>query len=95
MFDNIGKKIKGLASVLCWIGIIVSGLIGVITSSLGGKGGFLIALVGILASWVGSFVLYGFGELIDNVCCMRSETWKALENLYSEMEQIRREINHK
>ena len=30
MFDNIGGKIKGVARVFCWIGIIASLLIGLI-----------------------------------------------------------------
>ena len=30
MFDNIGRKIKALASIISWIGIIASILIGII-----------------------------------------------------------------
>ena len=80
MFSNIGGKIKTLAKVLCWIGIVAS-VIGGITFDfiyisttkmdglnfvIGIVAGLLIAMLGALISWVGSFVLYGFGQLVDN-----------------------------
>ncbi len=73
MFDNIGSKIKGLATVICWIGIIISIIIGFMTfaqfNRLAPGRGVLMAILiiagGSLLSWIGSFVLYGFGELID------------------------------
>ncbi|MBQ8746290.1 MAG: hypothetical protein IJZ08_00285 [Clostridia bacterium] len=66
MFNEIGKKIKGLASVIAWIGIIASAIMGFITMELSFFTGLLIIAIGALASWVGSFLLYGFGELVDN-----------------------------
>ena len=72
MFDNIGEKIKTLAKVVCWVGIIASVVMGfiAIASSNDETVGFLslvlIAGLGSLGSWVGSFVLYGFGELVSN-----------------------------
>ena len=79
MFSNIGRKIKVTAKVFCWIGIILSvvGGIGVIAAGfmellpqastaaliLSGIG---IALLGSLVSWVGSFMMVGFGELVEN-----------------------------
>lgn len=78
MFDNIGKKIKGLATIICWIGIVASifGGFGVWVAFSNGPGGLLfflvIAGVGSLFSWIGSFVLYGFGELIDKVANIES-----------------------
>lgn len=86
MFDNIGGKIKTWAKVLCWIGMLTSVIVGIVTMVAGSSGaryygsgmtaggffgGLLIAVVGALASWIGSFLLYGFGELI--------ETSKAIE----------------
>ena len=81
MFTNIGGKIKALAKVVCWIGIILSVIFGIISivtgnemsnsrySSVDGSGmvtsGWTMLILGPLLSWVGSFVLYGFGELID------------------------------
>ena len=76
MFSNIGSKIKKLASILCWVGIIASVIGGivcfVIAGQLGSYGGgmmvlygFLAIIVGSLLAWIGSFFTYGFGELIE------------------------------
>ena len=68
MFNNIGEKIKGLAVVACWIGIIACAIVGISFVTLikndGRWVGVIIIVVGSLLSWIGSFVLYGFGELI-------------------------------
>lgn len=76
MFDNIGKKIKTLANVVCCIGIVASiiggGICIVIGATNSYNGGSMIAtgiavlLLGSLSSWIGSFVLYGFGEMVEN-----------------------------
>ena len=69
MFNNIGGKIKALAKVICWIGIIAS-VIGGIVLMIHDEDmilyGILTAVGGALFSWIGSFFTYGFGELIDN-----------------------------
>lgn len=77
MFKNIGKKIKVLAQVFCWIGIGISALaaLGMIVSAVGMSryvnpvalilGAILVLGLGFLISWISSFMLYGFGELID------------------------------
>lgn len=70
MFNNIGGKIKGLASFICWLGIIGSVLGGIVLMMMGDELGIIlgivVALVGSLISWIGSFLLYGFGQLIYN-----------------------------
>lgn len=69
MFDNIGSKIKSLAQVVCWIGIIASvigGIIVMASHSDAAATGLLIIAIGVVGSWVGSFALYGFGQLIEN-----------------------------
>ena len=66
MFDNIGSKIKELAKIVCWIGIAVSVIIGIALLWTDGLAGILTAVFGSLFSWVGSFVLYGFGQLVEN-----------------------------
>lgn len=71
MFNNVGGKIKGLAKVLTLIGIIGSIITGglmvdavdddiAVFVSLG------VTIFGCLMSWIGSFLLYGFGQLIEN-----------------------------
>lgn len=76
MFKNIGKKIMTLAKVNFWVGAVLCALGGFGTvmeavDSLYGStedavAGFIIMLLGPLLSWIGSLLLYGFGQLIDN-----------------------------
>ena len=69
MFSNIGGKIKSLAQIVCWMGIIcsvVSGIILIDTDDDLAFLGFVIIIIGSLLSWVSSFVLYGFGQLVEN-----------------------------
>lgn len=65
MFKNIGSKIKSLAEIICWIGIVISVLIGIAWMENSIIGGILIAIIGSGISWIGSFFAYGFGELIE------------------------------
>ena len=82
MYTNVGKKIKTLAKVLAWIGIIASVIGGIVmmtagvnitdfsgrTSSASGVvPGLIMMVVGAVGSWLGSLCLYGFGELVDKV----------------------------
>ncbi len=89
MFKNIGRKIKAFAKIVCWIGIILSLLAGIILiiAGINGEGvrtfidgsytymdsgvlvvvGVFVLILGPLFSWIGSFMVYGFGELVDNV----------------------------
>ena len=69
MFDNVGSKIKALASFFCWGGIIASVIGGIIVITLDEDlvwTGLAVIIIGSLLSWVSSFVLYGFGELVVN-----------------------------
>lgn len=69
MYNNIGRKIKALAKVLAWIGIIASIVFGIavtVEESDVAYLGFLIMPLGALVSWASSFTLYGFGELVEN-----------------------------
>lgn len=57
------------ARVLAWIGIIACFIIGIVLISNDEDTvfiGFLTMILGSLVSWVSSFVLYGFGELVEN-----------------------------
>ena len=66
MFENIGGKIKTLAKVVCWIGIIVSVILGLGLLSRNAITALLFIGIGSLGSWIGSFMTYGFGQLIEN-----------------------------
>ena len=79
MFNNIGRKIQIAAKVFCWIGIVCSVAAGIIMLGNGVMqmrwsvayglpwvlGGIAAALVGSLASWVSSFMMVGFGILVE------------------------------
>jgi hypothetical protein len=67
MYDNIGGKIKGFAAVVFFfdaIAAVVSGI--VLISNDAVAVGFLAILCGPIAAWVMSWLLYGFGQLIEN-----------------------------
>ena len=81
MFSNIGKKIKTVAKVefyLLTASSIIGGLYVIFNfGSMLGTGtaillGILIMLVGALLAWVSSFMLYGYGELVDNTTAIRN-----------------------
>lgn len=73
MFDNIGGKLKGLAVIICVIGICCTAMLGIVQISIAAEAeeeemilnGFITIIVGSLASWIGSFFIYGFGELVE------------------------------
>lgn len=69
MFDNIGGKIKGLAMMFCWIGILSCIFVGIAIILIDENlvpVGLIVALAGSFFSWTGSFLLYGFGQLVEN-----------------------------
>ncbi len=75
MYDNIGEKIKLLAKVsaiLMTIGCIIGGI--ALIATMDGFFvflGILVIVVGSLISWVSSWVLYGFGELVENSASLK------------------------
>ena len=65
MFSNIGNKIKGLAVAYSIIGsvwcVIMSGLLYAASKN---PLCFALLIGGPLVSWISSFTIYGFGEII-------------------------------
>ena len=88
MFENIGYKIKSLAKLLCWLGIAVSLASGCYIFRTKEWLGVLIIVGGTLLSWLGNFVLYGFGELIDNSEIANQE----LADVVNELQEIQDKI---
>ena len=84
MFDNIGPKLKGLAKVVCWLGIIGTIIYTIIIWISGARGAFwlglLVLVIGILTSWIGSWACYGIG--------IAAEASEALYALESQMEEL-------
>ena len=67
MFNNIGSKIKGLAYVICVLGIVLSVIYGIaMMVNEAYLAGILTIVLGALLSWLGSFGTYGLGQLIEN-----------------------------
>lgn len=76
MYSNIGKKIQGLAKFFAILGIIICVVIGglIIQDAEGAYGyneigltiGIAVIVLGSILSWIFSFVLYGFGRLVEN-----------------------------
>lgn len=72
MFENIGGKIKTLAVVTTIIGMVVSIIVAIALEEMG----ILVGILGCLFSWIGSFVLYGFGEIIVSLQIIAANTKK-------------------
>lgn len=74
MFNNISGKIKLLALLTFWIGIgasVIFGIVSMIDGATWGNEedvafGIFLCICGPLWSWVSSWLLYGFGQLIEN-----------------------------
>lgn len=90
MFDNIGGKIKTLAKVVCWLGIIGSVITAIVMFVASGESyktegayvglGIAFLIGGPLVSWISSFMCYGFGELIENSGIIARNTAKNSEH---------------
>ena len=77
MFENIGNKIKTLATVLTILGMAFSAVLALVMCSNGRIGaGLLVLFLGFVFSWIGSFCLYGFGELIEKTTEIAQNTGK-------------------
>ena len=101
MFKNIGKKIKTLAVVIFAIEmcvVIFSGIAAIGgsfaipgTRSTAAIGGIAAAAgiwgIGFLTSWISSFFLYGFGELIDKTAENAENTKKLIELMQTQQSQ--------
>lgn len=79
MFNNIGEKIKKLAIVATVLGMIASLIAAIIiwAGNMGVLYGIFVLVVGVVFSWISSFVLYGFGEVIVKL----NEIEKDIQNL--------------
>ncbi|GEM_PF-1875635 len=75
MYKNIGKKIKALAVISFIIGAVAS-IVGaivlfVLSQEWGAPeevliaSGIMLIIIGPLVSWIGSFLIYGYGELVQ------------------------------
>lgn len=81
MYNNIEKKIKGLAGLLCVMGVLGSMLLGIILIANDSVIlGFVLLFVGLPFSLISTWLIYGFGELIEKVCEIATNT-RILRNM--------------
>ncbi len=67
MYRDIGGKIKHAAYIMFAIQAVLYAAVGIIGLSMNNIAGFFILVFGILFAWISSWMMYGFGELIDKV----------------------------
>ena len=99
LFSNIGKKIMSLAKVLCWIGItgsVIAWVSGLVVSADSYEPGitillaFAVLVVGFLISWIGSWTMYAFGQLVDDNQNLRAQ----LSNLNKEIGELNTNLGY-
>lgn len=78
-YADIGCKIKGWAKWIFIIEAIFAVLFGIVTMAAGGNDfsiiiGIMILVIGPIIAWISSWLLYGFGELIDKTCATEQHT---------------------
>lgn len=93
MYNNIGVKIKALA-ISTFIVEAIAAIIGGIVLWIVTKEWWcaLILFFGPILAWVSSWLLYGFGELIDNVCKIADNT-KTLKNDITSFNTAKNAVN--
>ena len=73
MWNDIGRKLQTLAKVFCWLGIIGSIVWGIVIMTQNNRiqspifTGILYIVIGCLASWIGSWAIYGLGIVVEYV----------------------------
>ncbi len=73
MYENVGSKIKTVAKVFCVIIGIASIIAGIAMWVTTGNVAFSVLMIfGPLLAWLSSLVMYGFGELIENVAIVKN-----------------------
>ena len=83
MFEEPGYKLKTVAKILCWLGIIGT-VIAAVTLGKDRYGDFdllsflLILIIGCVTSYISSLVLYGFGEMIESTSSVLGHTSRIL-----------------
>ena len=79
MFSNIGRKIKIFGMAVFWLGLAAAAIIVVLAVSNTSSPGVAILTVLPAVLWivlgvvVASFMLYGFGELVDRTKSIREK----------------------
>ena len=85
MYDNIGEKLKGLAKIIFVIETIAMIITALVLMAILNAfvWGLLLLVCGPLFAWVSSWMLYAFGQLVDDVSIIRQQTRKVKSNTKS------------
>lgn len=77
MYDNIGGKIKGLAKGTFIVEAIAAIIIGIAMMADGDEdlmiAGALTLICGPIVAWVSSWMLYAFGQIVEDVRAIRNK----------------------
>ena len=77
-YNNIGRKIKCLAVVIFISEAIIAIIYGISLISNNSDNmmlfGVLIAILGPIIAWISSWLLYGFGQLVENTDVIASNS---------------------
>ncbi len=88
MFNNIGAKVKGLATVICILGIISSISSGVLLLfNDAALAGLLSMILGCLFSWIASWVTYCIGETNEILYKKITETSPVIDEIATRVAQ--------
>ncbi len=93
MYDNIGGKIKGLAKAMFIvevIGAVIAGIALVATDAGFILIGLLTLFCGPIIAWVGSWILYAFGELVEDIHAIRNKEGTVAEEKAKREADIKR-----
>ena len=84
-FENIGNKIKNYAKWYCWVTILLIWISTPITFVILVSDNwtkhlawipFLVAIVGPIVVWIGSWGMYAFGEYVEDIHAIRQQLGK-------------------
>ena len=100
LYENIGSKIKNWAKwifIVEAIGAIITGVVLMATDEGLIVYGLLTLVCGPIIAWVGSWILYAFGQLVEDVHAMRDKegTTEEVKAKREAKERARREAEEK
>lgn len=79
-FDNIGEKIKKLAKWLCWVNILLIWIASAISFFLFLDAEPVMCVLSVITAivapvfvWIGSWLMYAFGELVEDTHAIRNK----------------------
>jgi hypothetical protein len=96
LYDNIGSKIKGFAKlifIVCSIATIIVGFTLILLEVY--SAGIILLILGPIVTWVSSWILYAFGELVEDVHDMRSKYYPQAEENAARAIEAKIEANSK